>query len=307
MPSAMETTSVDRRFRFRGESRDLDAAARAAAPGQFVALPEGRVHYEIAGPPEGQIVVLVHGFSVPYHIWDPTFVALVEAGFRVLRYDLYGRGYSDRPDVAYDADLFDRQLLGLLSALNVTRPVDLVGLSMGGAIAIVFTHRHPDRVRRLCLIDPAGLPQKQTLTARLVVLPRLGEWMMNLLGDRVLLAGLQDDFYDTGRFPDPAYVEKYRQQMPYRGFKRALLSTLRSGFLTSIQAEYEEVGRQDRPVLLIWGRQDRVLPFALSEQVRRLIPGVEFRAIERAGHVPHYERPEQVNPLLTEFLMGYTK
>ncbi len=285
-----------------GESRDLDAAARAAAPGQFVALPEGMVHYEMAGPPEGQVVVLVHGFSVPYHIWDPTFAALVRAGFRVLRYDLYGRGYSDRPDTTYDADLFDRQLLGLLSALDISGPVDLIGLSMGGAIAVVFTSRHPDRVRRLVLIDPAGLPQKPSLMARLVTLPRLGEWMMGLLGDRVLVAGLRDDFYDTDRFPDPAYVEKYRRQMPYRGFKKALLSTLRSGLLTGVRAEYESVGRQDRPVLLIWGRRDRVIPFALSREVRRLIPNLEFRAIEEAGHVPHYERADRVNPLLIEFL-----
>jgi pimeloyl-ACP methyl ester carboxylesterase len=55
--------------------------------------------------------VLIPGFSVPYVIWDPTFEDLVEKGFRVLRYDLFGRGYSDRPDAIYDLELFDRQLM----------------------------------------------------------------------------------------------------------------------------------------------------------------------------------------------------
>ena len=65
-------------FRFRGESQVLDAEARSSAPGRFVDLPDGVVHYEMGGPLNAQTVVLVHGFSVPYYIWDPTFEALVE-------------------------------------------------------------------------------------------------------------------------------------------------------------------------------------------------------------------------------------
>ena len=92
------------------ESRVLDDEARRSVAGDFIRLPDGMVHYELDGPPDGQAVVLVHGFSVPYYIWDPTFPALVAAGFRVLRYDLFGRGYSDRPDLPYTMDLFVRQL-----------------------------------------------------------------------------------------------------------------------------------------------------------------------------------------------------
>src|SRR5512135_3114691 len=120
-------------YNYRGETETLDDAARAALPGQFVALPDGIVHYELAGPPGGPVVVLVPGISVPYTTWDANFPALANAGLRVLRFDLYGRGYSDRPDVAYDADLFDRQIANLLSALGLGDPLNLVGLSMGGA------------------------------------------------------------------------------------------------------------------------------------------------------------------------------
>jgi len=287
-------------FHFRGESRVLDAKARSSAPGRFVDLPDGTVHYEMAGPSDAQTVVLVHGFSVPYYIWDPTFKALVEAGFRVLRYDLYGRGYSDRPDVTYDQDLFDRQLLHLLSALDIDQPVDVLGLSMGGAIAVVFTDRHPDRVRKLGLIDPAGLPFERPFAAKLLEAPILGEWIMSLFGDRILVPGLKDDLCDPERFPE--YVEQYLAQMQYVGFKRALLSTIRSGMLAGATEAYAGVGRQGLPVSLIWGRQDQVVPFELGEQLRKLVPQVEFHAIDEAGHVPHYERPEVVNPLLIEFL-----
>lgn len=288
-------------FKFQGETRDI-AEARDSAPGRFVELPDGVVHYELAGPESGQTVVLVHGFSVPYFLWDPTFDALVAAGFRVLRYDLYGRGYSDRPDVAYNCDLFDRQLAHLLTALAIPTPVNLAGLSMGGAIATVFAHRHPALVRRLVLIDPAGLPQKQPLKMHLLKVPVIGELIMNLVGNKVLLNGLRSDPAHPERTIDPAYVEQYRRQMQYRGFKRALISTMRSRILTGVQDAYRGVGQQSLPVLLIWGRLDTVIPFERSATARQLIPQAEFHAIDDAGHVPHYERPDQVNPLLLEFL-----
>ena len=104
------------------ENLDLDDAVRRATPGQFVRLTNGYTHYEIAGPPAGRVVVLVAGFSVPYYIWDPTFKALTGAGFRVLRYDYYGRGYSDRPDIAYTDELYVRQLAELLDSLQIAAP-----------------------------------------------------------------------------------------------------------------------------------------------------------------------------------------
>ena len=286
-------------YRFRGESRVLDAVARASAPGRFVELSDGFTHYELAGPPEKTAVVLIHGFSVPAFLWDPTFAGLVEAGFRVLRYDLFGRGTSDRPDTVYDQALFDRQLGELIQALDLGLAVDLVGLSMGGAIAVGFTAQHPERVRKLALIDPAGFPMPESLGAKLVRVPWLGEWLFDLLSERLIVAGLAKDFYVRGKLDE--FAARYRVQMQYRGFKRALLSTLRHGPITAMADAYHQVGRQTRPVLLIWGREDRIVPFSISEKVRAAIPHVEFHPIDNAGHIPHYEQPEVVNPILTAF------
>ncbi|MCP4542790.1 MAG: alpha/beta fold hydrolase [Chloroflexi bacterium] len=287
-------------FRFRGESRVLDAEARSGVSGEFVQLPDGMTHYEITGPPDGQTVVLVHGFSVPYFIWDPTFDALAEAGFRVLRYDLYGRGYSDRPDVAYDQDLFDRQLVNLLSALDVALPIDLIGLSMGGPITVTFADRRPAQVRKLGLIDPAGFITRTPFFFKLMQIAPLGEWLMSLFGDRMLLSGLADDFHDLEKLA--AYRAKYLPPMKYVGFKRALLSTIRYGILGDVSETFRRVSKQKRPTLLIWGREDQTVPFDHSERVRAAIPHIEFHAIDGAGHIPHYEQPELINPLLIKFL-----
>lgn len=285
---------------FHGESLTLDTASRSSLPGKFVELPEGVVHYEIAGPLEGEAVVLVPGISVPYHVFDPTFRALVEVGLRVLRYDLYGRGYSDRPDVDYDLDLFDRQLDQLLSTLGLSGPANVIGLSMGGAIAATFADRHSDRVRRLVLIDPLASAPSVPLALKLLLVPGVGERLMDWLGDRMLVGGQLADFYRPEQYPD--YADKYRPQMRYRDFKRAILSTLRSMPTWDIEGAFRRVGRREFPILLIWGRQDRTIPFDQHRRVQAMLPHVEFHAIDEAGHVPHYEQPEVVNPLLIEFL-----
>ena len=118
------------------ETLVLDDAARASMPTEsFVKLSDGYTHYEWGGPENGQPVVLVCGAGTPMFIWDYQFDALAQAGFHVLRYDLFGRGLSDRPSV-YTADLYDRQLLELLDSQGIKTPVDLAGLSLGGAITI---------------------------------------------------------------------------------------------------------------------------------------------------------------------------
>ena len=88
------------------ERYKLNKVNRSEAPGQFVELTHGAVHYELTGNPDGPLVVLVHGFSAPSYMWDKNVPALVEAGYRVLRFDLYGRGYSARPSTKYDTQLF---------------------------------------------------------------------------------------------------------------------------------------------------------------------------------------------------------
>ncbi|MBI2149425.1 MAG: alpha/beta hydrolase, partial [Acidobacteria bacterium] len=89
-------------------------------------MSDGYTHYELGGPADGRPVVLAAGFSVPYYIWDPTFKSLTAAGFRVLRYDYYGRGFSDRPAIPFTDDMYVRQLDELLKAVRMTAPFDLV-------------------------------------------------------------------------------------------------------------------------------------------------------------------------------------
>jgi pimeloyl-ACP methyl ester carboxylesterase len=287
-------------MRFRTEYRHLDESARASAPGDFVDLEMGATHYQFSGASREGCVVLIHGFSIPYPIWDPTFIALTQAGFSTLRYDLYGRGYSDRPKLKYDLDLFVSQLGQLLAALDLQQPVDLIGLSMGGPIALSFAARHPGWVRKIVLIDPAGIPTMSSVMGKVLSAPMMGEVLLGLFGARYLLSQIEKDFYAMEEMPD--YVRAVREQLTFRGTMRALLSTLRNDAFSDLSMLFKYMEEQEFPMLLIWGKYDALIPFETNKIVRSLIPGTEFHAIDEAGHIPHYERPEVVNRILIHFL-----
>jgi pimeloyl-ACP methyl ester carboxylesterase len=279
------------------EALIMDEAARRQASGSFVKLPDGVTHYQIGGPSSGLPVLLVPGFSTPYNVWDPTYGALIYAGFRVLRYELFGRGFSDRPDARYDADFYDRQIVELLNALGIAQ-VDIAGLSMGGPIAVTFANRHPERVRRVLLFDPGfwtgislpyglQLPLLRTYNMAVAVAPNLpdSQWK---------------DFLHPERYPH--YLDPYLDQMRYRGFRRAILETLRNYLTEDVTGEFKRLGKSGKPVLLIWGKSDQDVPIEMSADVRKAIPQAEFHAIEDAAHIPHFEHPEIVNPIVEEFL-----
>ena len=287
-------------FPYLGETEELDDTVRLHAPGSFVQLSDGYTHYELGGDKNGEPVVLVHGFSVPYFIWDPTFDFLTKSGFRVLRYDLFGRGYSDKPKARYDIDLFCKQLRELLDTLGFD-VINLIGLSMGGPITATFTERYPHRVQKLVLVDPAGAkPVTVSRLLKALTTPGFGELALGLFGRGFLLKDVESDFHDP--IDVKAFVTKYMVQMKYKGFMRALLSTMRYGMLGDFSSTYHTIGESGTPTQLFWGRNDRTVPFAHSDDLRAAIQQVEFNIIENCGHIPHYEKPDKFNPLLFEFL-----
>lgn len=283
------------------ESKQLNDQARSAAGGSFVQLTDGVAHYELSNPDNAETVVLVHGFSVPYFIFDPTFDFLTQNGFRALRYDLFGRGFSDRPRARYNIDLFVGQLHDLLDALRLSRPVNLIGLSMGGPIAATFTARHPERIKSLTLIDPAGVrPVSLSPMLKAMKLPGIAEAVFGLVGSEGLLRSAAKDFFDPEMVG--MFLDKYKVQMQYRGFKRAILSSVRNHMLGLFIESYRAVGKMDKPVLLFWGRNDMTVPFEHSRDLLAALPEAELHVIEDCGHIPHYEKPNEFNPILLEFL-----
>ena len=288
-------------FSIRPEAKELNDDTRRLTGGSFVSLSDGVTHYELSNNTRENTVVLVHGFSVPYFIFDPTFHFLSQRGFRVLRYDLFGRGFSDRPNTDYNVDLFVRQLTELLDALRLTRPVSLIGLSMGGPIAATFTARYSQHVEKLVLVDPAGgQPIALPKIVNLLTKPWIGETIFRLISNRRIVNTIAADFFDQKLIEE--FQDRYLIQMQFKGFRRAILSTIRNNMLASFVDTYRKVGALRKPVMLIWGRHDTTIPLMQSEGICAAIPNLEFHVIENCSHIPHYEKPEETNALLWEFL-----
>ena len=126
-----------------------DAFRSSISTGHFVKLSNGYTYYEVNNIEKDELIVLVHGFSVPSYIWDETYFELIKRGFGVIRLDLYGRGYSDNPDLIYNDELYASQVVELLNKLEVTQKVNLVGLSNGGRVISKIAYDHPQIIKKL--------------------------------------------------------------------------------------------------------------------------------------------------------------
>jgi pimeloyl-ACP methyl ester carboxylesterase len=277
-----------------------DSVMRAGG-GRFVRLRDGWTHYEVAGPDSAPVVVLAAGASVPGYIWQPTFDTLRASGYRVIRYDYYGRGWSDRPKIPLTQDVYVHQLAELLDSLGVTRPITLAGLSYGGTVITSFAAAHPDKVGALVYVDPA------------IHRPRQIPWYIRIdpIGDLVFqwqsrgwAEGQLNDFLHPERFP--RWPDLYRPQMRYKGFRRSRLSDAEANAAFDQRPQLAEVGRHPRPVLIVWGRQDRTVPFHFSDSLLAAMPRAKLVAVDSAGHLPQWEQPAVTHAALLDFLRAQT-
>lgn len=273
------------------EEKTITPKDRMTQPGNFIRLNAGITHYQLAGPDTAQTIVLIHSFTTPYYIWDSTFNYLVSNGYRVLRYDQYGCGFSDRPDSAYTKQLYFNQLSQLIKALKLATPVNLVGVSFGGMIATDFTAKYPNLVNKVVLIDPGYerlRPDKPEFVAKYYETIHPNERAESQL----------DNFKHPEHYPD--WIKKYRSQMRYKGFIHALVSTMYNYDYDGSDSN-TRLNAAHKPVLLIWGRDDRSVPYAFSDSIRSVLK-TEFFPVDDAGHFSCIEQADLINPRILQFL-----
>jgi len=281
------------------EKKDLDDAARTQQGGSYVKLPDGITHYELTGPETGQVVVLVHGFSLPMWVWDAQVEPLTQAGFRVLRYTMFGRGYSDRPEADYSQAFYRKQLFDLLNTLKIQQPVDLVGHSMGGGVVTDFTANYPDRVKDVVLIAPV-INQENDTNVKLLRAPLLGEFLMRLVATKSVTDRAAQLMQKSPKADE--YAKLFKEQTQYKGFERAMLAMFRSDAVADHTADYLTVGKQGKKVMLIWGTLDGDITRKMVKDIRTALPGVNYQELEAVGHNSQVDVPDKVNNLVIDFL-----
>lgn len=280
--------------------RDMDDAARGIGAGQLAELPQGVTHYEWHGPVGGPVLVCVHGLTTPSFVWRGLTAGLAVLGFRVLTYDLFGRGHSDRPKGAQDAGFFMRQLADLMTHQQVRGKVTLVGYSMGGAIVTSFAAAHPNRVEQVILLAPAGMRHGIGGLVRLIRdVPWIGDWLMLALYPRMMRQGIEAERALPSSVLNIGDLQE--AELDFKNFVPAVLASLRGILRRPLKSEHQQLRDAKTPVLAIWGKDDSVIPLSALGTLAEWNRNVQHEVIDGAGHGLTYTHSDAVLAIVTEW------
>jgi len=288
---------------FKPNSLKLDENARKTLFGSFIDLPSGNTHYSIEGD-GNKWAVLVHGYATPYFIYDKIAEGLINNGYKILRYDLLGRGLSERVKGPYDPKLFAAQLDEITTALLKDEKFDLFGTSMGGTIVTTYASSHPDKVKKLVLLAPAGMVFNVPGYMKLAKLPLLGEFIFGAFGAKVLTNNCAKEIIYSGEKAKEDYMEKFAFCTQYKGMFLCTLSSLRHTILNFEEdiKGYQGVAKAGIETLVIWGTNDKTMPYYQSKTMKEIVPQMKLITYEGSGHIFLYDEGERTMKDILPFL-----
>lgn len=262
-----------------------------------------RIAYLEAGT--GPPVILVHGFGGSLWQWEYQQIAL-SADHRVITLDLLGSGLSDKPDIDYTPSQMVEFFRAFMDALGIQRAA-LAGNSMGAGLVIGMALTYPDRADRLVLIG--GMPNevKEKLSSPLVkraVESRTPAWLASVgnwfFGRWMTESVLKEIVHDPGLLTS-AVIERANRNRQRPGLIPAAMS-LASNLPLWEEGFARQLNQIRHPTLVLWGAEDRIFTPQVGKDLHATIQGSTFMLIAGAGHIPQWERPEAVNPILLRFL-----
>src|SRR5437870_13036522 len=255
---------------------------------KFVTVYGSKIHYVEAG--SCAPVILIHGLADNVTIWDPVIPALA-ARFRVIALDQIGFGRSDKPLLNYRVSTPVDFLGGFLSELKIER-ASLVGNSLGGWVAASFALAHPQRVDRLVLCDAAGYAAvSKTMDPRALSALRLANREdIRYLGP---LTFRDKRFYED---VDLAFKQHVSAGDNYT------VNQLLDSMIRGEDVLDNRLAAINQPTLILWGREDRLIPLNFAERFHKEITGSRLRVIDSCGHMPQVECPKEFVTAVLEFL-----
>jgi pimeloyl-ACP methyl ester carboxylesterase len=267
-----------------GEPEDAD----------FTRVQDTRVRFLDVG--EGPVVVLVHGFAASLDTWQPVIPELAK-NHRVIALDLKGFGWSGRPRGDYSPKAQAELVWSLLEERGVDKAA-LVAHSWGSSVVLQMALSEPERVERIALYDAWVYDEQLPSFFVWARAGGLGELMFRLFynerpEDKIALA-----FYDK-RYVTQGLVEHTRQMQTRPGTMAAHLEAVRGQDYRDVQQLYKTI---DVPVLLLWGREDKVTTLKVGERLARDLPNARLQVYPRCGHFPMIEALSASTRDLTSFL-----
>jgi pimeloyl-ACP methyl ester carboxylesterase len=268
----------------------------------LVEVADRRVRYRVTG--EGPPVLLLHGIARSLDDWTEQHELL--EGFRVYSVDLAGFGESDPLPGRATLPPYAEFVRGFLDAVGETRPVHVVGNSLGGAVAMLLALRYPERVRSLVLVNSAGFGKEVTIALRVLSLRPLGRLLL-ARPSRQGARRMERAIFRDARFVTDERVERAFTLAGRPHGTKVMLDLCRSlGTFRGVRQPWRDavlraLGRASVPTLVVWGSHDLILPALHLETAKASLPEARTHMFEDTGHMPQIERAEEFAELIQKF------
>lgn len=270
----------------------LNAPAQTASPQEKTATVFGaKIHYVEAGDATKPAVVLLHGLGSSSVAWQFNIAALA-AKYRVIAPDQIGFGKSDKPMLKYRVGTYVDFLDKFLSEIKVEKAT-LVGNSLGGWIAAWTAIKYPNRVEKIVLADAAGLKPNE-VDFNLI-------YSLNYSTRDEIRQLVKLVFYNQAIFGSEMFIDQSMNARVAAGDGYTINS-----LIESIKRDEDfldgQLGKIQKPTLIIWGRQDGLLKLADGERFNREIAGSQLVVFDKCGHAPQVEKALDFNAAVLKFL-----
>lgn len=277
----------------------MPAFHRGAMPGEpkhatFAEVDGVRVRYVDVG--KGPAVVLLHGFASSLDTWHG-IIPVLSKTHRVIALDLKGFGWTGRPPGDYSPRAQAKLVFDLLSQRKVDH-VAVVAHSWGCSVALAMALAHPERVTRLALYDAWVYEEQLPSTFQWARADVLGEMLFDLYYKQLPAEKMSAAFYDQ-RYVTQDLVDQVKSALDRPGTTAAALAAVRGQRFYAVQRRYKKVAQ---PVLLLWGRDDRVAPVKVANRLLRDLPDSKLIVYPRCGHFPMIEAASASTRDLVHFI-----
>jgi pimeloyl-ACP methyl ester carboxylesterase len=247
----------------------------------------------------GLPVVMIHGFADSTYSWHENAFTLKDAGNRLIMVDLPGHGLSDFPPAQYrySVENLSRAVITLTEKIGL-KDFSLVGHDMGGTVALYIAEKHPEKVRRLAVLDPVVY---RPPTLQILRLPGM-EYMATRFGGPYMIRNvLENAYYDDDRVTD-TLVNEYCRPLSRQGYIGMLASIEKDFYSPGYHSIARNLPKLLRPTLIIWGKQDTWVTQEDGRQLHEDMYSSTLHILDKSGHYPQVESSRSVNTLLMEFL-----
>ncbi|MFC4268440.1 alpha/beta fold hydrolase [Polaribacter marinivivus] len=267
---------------------------------KFINVDNLQVHYRIEG--EGTPIVLIHGTASSLHTWD-AWTAELKKTNKVIRMDLPAFGLTG-PNATADYSI--KSYTNFLNKFLTKIEIDtfyLAGNSLGGNIAWNFTAEHPNKVKKLILVDASGLRtnKPQPAVFKLAKTPLLSDLFLYITPKFFIKKNMREVYADDTKITDEL-ITRYHKMALRDGNRQAFIDRARMDFKLGSKANLEKLKSIKTLTLLLWGAKDNWIPLDNGKRMDSVMQNSKLVVIENSGHVPMEENPKESLVILKSFL-----